>query len=489
MRSLTPKALISLLFLFFILIAIIGIGAHVYQLEVNLRQAENAIRKDAPKDASNYFANAAASAPWRPDLWEQAGHYALETNDPQAAIGYFEKAEQAGKESFLHNYAGLSSESRVELGKAHKLNGDIEAALIAWQAAASMDNPSVELLENILQVQFELDDLSAANATLHDLITIQPNNADFHYQLGLTTAAQEPEAALEYLNKASSLDRKYERRVSILLRSIIGARFSEDPSYSLMEAGRAMAILEEWYFATKAFHQATYLRPDFPEAWAYLGESLQHIDSTNGSNNYEALNALRKAYELNPESVAANSFLSIYWSRQGEYDLALSSINSAVTHDPNNSALYIELGNLLALTGDLHHAYEAFENAISFSPNDPEYLRHLVDFSIRYEFEIEEIGLPLARRLVIQEPYNPANHDLMGQVLISKGDLASAERFLKRAIELNPDFAPAHLHLGLVYILIENNEDALAELKLASSLAPDSWVSNHVDRLMETYYR
>ena len=45
----------------------------------------------------------------------------------------------------------------------------------------------------------------------------------------------------------------------------------------------------------------------------------------------------------------------------------------------------------------------------------------------------------------------------MGQVLIKLGDDLNAERFLDQAIQADPNYAPAHLHLGFLYLVRGDN--------------------------------
>ncbi len=118
------------------------------------------------------------------------------------------------------------------------------------------------------------------------------------------------------------------------------------------------------------------------------------------------------------------------------------------------------------------------------SPYDPLYLRLQVSFSLEYDFHVAQIALPLARKLVVQDPQDPTNLDLMAQVFIRQGDLVDAERFLRRALDANPDFAPAHLHLGLIYLLIGNQAAALQELNRTIALAPGSPEARQAEQLI-----
>jgi tetratricopeptide (TPR) repeat protein len=170
------------------------------------------------------------------------------------------------------------------------------------------------------------------------------------------------------------------------------------------------------------------------------------------------------------------------------YDLALDAVQSAIELAPERAHLYIDQGALLALTGDLPGAYEAYLFAVELAPYRTDYLRYLADFSQKYDFQVEQIALPVARRAVNTAPNDPANLDQMAQVMIYLGDLASAERFARRALEIDPEFDTAYLRLGQVYLLREQPDAALEALSMAMSMKPDSAVAAQARRMMQTYF-
>jgi Flp pilus assembly protein TadD len=204
--------------------------------------------------------------------------------------------------------------------------------------------------------------------------------------------------------------------------------------------------------------------------------------------NQTGLEELQTALVLDPNSVAANTFMALYWSRKNKYDLALRAIHAALLLDPKNPALQVELGNILAASGDSPGAYQAFQQAVALSPNDPSYLCSLARFSLSYEFEVSGVALPAARRAVVLAPKLPESQDTLAQVMIRLGDLDSAARFVWRALQADPDYPPAHLHLGLIYALRGEQGAAYQELTLASSLAPGSATSDQALRLLQTYF-
>ena len=77
----------------------------------------------------------------------------------------------------------------------------------------------------------------------------------------------------------------------------------------------------------------------------------------------------------------------------------------------------------------------------------------------------------------------------MGQVLTLLGDTNSAERFLQRALQVDPDYPPAHLHLGIIYALNGETERAIQKFNMVISLAPDSPAAEQAQRLLQTYDR
>jgi tetratricopeptide (TPR) repeat protein len=191
---------------------------------------------------------------------------------------------------------------------------------------------------------------------------------------------------------------------------------------------------------------------------------------------------------LDAQSLSAHTFLSLYWQRHQRYDLALESLQQAIAIDGENPVLHAELGNLTATQGDLVSALDCYRRAITLAPNDPAFRRHLVNFSLKYEYELRPVGLQAARQAVLLDASDPANLDAMAQVLIKLDDQVTAERFLQRAIQVDPAFAPAHLHLGLVFLFEGQEARAYDEFSLARSLSEGTPTAGQADRLLHSYF-
>jgi Flp pilus assembly protein TadD len=150
--------------------------------------------------------------------------------------------------------------------------------------------------------------------------------------------------------------------------------------------------------------------------------------------------------------------------------------------------LQTETGHVLALHGDLSAAQQAYQKAIELAPQDPVYYRMLATFSLAHNYQLNETGLPAARRALLLSQNDPASLDILGQVLLELGDSASAKRFFERAVHLQPEYAPAQLHLGLIYIIEGDRPAAFEKLNQVRELAPGTTAADQAQRLLDNYF-
>ncbi len=465
---------------------LLGLAPRLFQASQEMYRAQQALQTGELAQAAAHIAKAAQLQPWRGDLWESAGHYALQAGQPAEAIAYLEEASRALQ-------GGLTRQGWVDLGDAHRQNGDYASAAQAWQVVLTLESPSIETYERLLDVHQALGDYPAMIQDLQALVDLQPEQAQWHFQLGLSLATRQPESALDNLESAAELDSSLKPVVEKLSGDILAASLVDDPAYQLLAAGRALASLGEWELAAEAFHQAVLVNPDYAEAWAYLGEARQHLPqqarmpAPEGDGSQDGLTELQKALALDEESLSAHMFLSLYWSRQERYEQAEQVLHQAIDLYPRQAILQVALGDVLAQAGDLGGAYEAYLQAIQLAPGEGMYIRRLASFSLYYGFQIDQIALPAARQAVTLAPKDVESLDLLAQVLLQLGDLDSAERFLLRALEADLNYAPAHLHLGLIYLLHGDLQAALRSFQRVRELAPNSPLIEQVDRLLEAY--
>lgn len=467
-------------------VAVLGIAPGPHAVRRSLQQAALSAQVGAALPAARELADAARRLPWRADLWEQAGLYALEANDNALAIEYLTKAWSCDPKF------GLSEAGWLALGEAHRRNQDLPKAIAAWSAGMGRYGMSERALERIWQAHLALGNLEKAADALRMLAGQNSKDAMTHYRLGLLLAVLHPEDALEHLDLAARLDYHLDPAAGDIRRAMLSARRADHEAYTLVSIGRALAGLGEWDLAAESFRRAAAIQPNFAEAWAYLGEALQHpggktirLPAAPGGDGWAEL---QRALQLNPRSISAHTFAALYWTRRADYARAEEMIRAAIRLDPKNPALIVQFADIQAAGGGLAEAHETYRRAIDLSPHDPAYRRYLVAFSLEYNYQVEAVALPVARALAADGPDRPENLDLLGQVMLKLGDLESAVRFFNRALALNPQYAPAHLHLGLVYAARGESDRARRELDLAISLAEDEQTAARARRMMESYF-
>ncbi len=250
--------------------------------------------------------------------------------------------------------------------------GDVTRALPYWQSAAQSGDTGI--LRRLAQTQIDLQYWADATSTLTKLIESDPENFWAHYQLGLIRAAFDSQAAEGYLRIAGRSPEYGEAAAAVL-----GA-LSDDP----MDAGIALAEAQLWPYAELAFQHAADLGQSYPEALAYTGLMRDHQGKDGGA-------WIEQAVRIAPQNPQVRYLQAIHLRLAIEYDASLEAMIQAVALDPENAALYAELGTAYRLTEDLENAEYWLEFAVDLSDNDPRYQQMLDQFRADETSRIDEI--------------------------------------------------------------------------------------------------
>ncbi len=487
MKTLWEDGVLQRLLLLVLLSVLLGVSPFPREVGIGFQRAHRALTFDAPSEAASSLARIAELLPWRADLWEEAGHQALAGGAPQQALSFFQEAAARGT---------LSPGGYLAWGDALQQSGNDYTAAQVWEITNQVFGPSEEALIRLADLHQTARNWPALIDTLKQLLawrqSLPANRApagpspwprvEIYHQLGLLLAAYQPASAPPYLLEAVELNPELASARQLAF-AIQRALPQDNPAYTFMVAGQKLADLGHWELAAQAFRHAIEINPDYAEAWAFLGEALQHTGSTTPT---EAYTSLERALSLDPLSLPAHIFLSLYWHRQGDLPRAIRHLTRAAEIDPRNPTIQIDLGAAFALSGDLERALSHYQQAVELTSRSPKALRSLIEFCLRYNTNVRTLALPLARELNTRYPAHPDSADTMGQVLFQLGDLANAARFYHRALALDPQFAPAHLHLGILYSLQGETSAALDHLALVLRLAPNTPLSDHANRLLES---
>ncbi len=228
--------------------------------------------------------------------------------------------------------------------------------------------------------------------------------------------------------------------------------FAEDspPAEVAMAAGIALTQIESWPLAARALSlaakQSAALSPqDQAETLAFLGH-------TQAQSGRPALELFEQAQKLNPASALPLYFKGLYLRRQGALDTAEQAFQKAIALDPQNAALYAEMGHIKVGQGDLATAelwYHAAGQVAAHSGEDElPFQLLLLNFYAERGYLIPEAGIPLAQEILETDPNNARVYDTLGWMQFLSGAADSGEEALQKAVELDPDLINARYHLA-----------------------------------------
>jgi Tfp pilus assembly protein PilF len=133
-----------------------------------------------------------------------------------------------------------------------------------------------------------------------------------------------------------------------------------------------------------------------------------------------------------------------------QFDKAEDDYQKILQRDENNGLVLANLATIEIEQGRFDEAEKHIRAAVAQSPNDAYNLTTLgrLEF-MREKYDAAFDALSLAAR---QDPQNPEIQNYLGITLSHKGLRKQAETALRKAVQLDPNYAPAHNNLAVIYV-------------------------------------
>jgi tetratricopeptide (TPR) repeat protein len=208
-------------------------------------------------------------------------------------------------------------------------------------------------------------------------------------------------------------------------------RFEIDPHEDFVARGLEAWHAREFDRAAAYFGAEVAERPD--NAWT---QYMLGLSAWKSSRLEDAVSALTRSAELNPESIKTPINLSRVQNDIGDYEAALVSAHAALTIDDLDATALFLAGRSLSNLGRVDEALAALEQSVT------------IDAS------------------------NGHVHNLIGLIRIQTGDPGQALPALSRAAELEPGVAYIQNNLGMALELTGSAEEALAAYRRANEAEP-----------------
>ena len=224
-------------------------------------------------------------------------------------------------------------------------SGKIQEAINAIKAL-NENYPNVPLLFNILGVCYEtLGELDAAATMFKTAVTIKPDYAEAHFNLGVVQKGiEQPELSIESYRKAIAIKPNY-----------------PDAHNNL---GNVFLDLNQYDNAVEHFEWAVAYKPEFAEAFNNLGVANREIDQFDN-----AVKNFKRAIELNPQYTQAHLNLGNIFKDLGQRDSAAKCFEKAIANEPDNAQAHVNLGTAFKEEGQIKDAIKSFKKAIQVNPN------------------------------------------------------------------------------------------------------------------------
>ncbi len=428
----------------FLVLVLLALAVCVPFFSSGYIELKKATQSSSYSEAATHYGAAAQHIPWRADLYELAGH------------AYYH-AKEYGRASIAYQKASsldaLSPAGWVAWGDVYYLSNDPERAAQIWEEALGQKKPSEQLYARLAEIYRSKGEFSKAAAYLQKYVSVHPEDASTHYRLGLLLILSDPDRAAVELLDASRLDPQFDPAVQTLCAALSLASSNDSISTRSVTLGRGLGLVNEWQLARAAFEAAVEADEKNAEAWAWLGEANQQ---TGAEGNVE----LERALRLDPNSPAVRGLRGLYFQRVGNFQQALAEFQAAAALEPNNPTWLVSAGESYARLGDLIRALEAYKAAATLAPEQPTYWRLLAIFCGQNNVNIADVGVPAAQKAVVLSKADATSLDVLGWLLTLASRYDEAQQTLTHALKVDPKNASVHLHLGMLYLQI--NERALA---------------------------
>ncbi len=194
-------------------------------------------------------------------------------------------------------------------------------------------------------------------------------------------------------------------------------------------------------------------------------------DNNTEQNLPEALQALNKAIEENPDNALLYNQRAIYYLEQKKPELALADVNKAIELDADNPVYYRSLSDIYFAMGKPDRCREALNKAIQVDDHDTTAYLKMAELEFYFK-EYKKTFEYLNKALSLDER-NAKAFFIRGIAYKELGDTAKAVKSLQMAVENDQEYYHAYMQLGLIHAA-KHNPLAVDYYNNALNINPES---------------
>jgi tetratricopeptide (TPR) repeat protein len=229
--------------------------------------------------------------------------------------------------------------------------------------------------------------------------------------------------------------------------------------------GLALRALDRREEALASFQRAIEIEHDHVSALTHQGLTCLEL-----GRREDAVDCLNLALAFDADCVPAHLGLASFYAADDPAE-AIEHLKRAAQLEPQSPVPFVSLGSLLERLGEHDRALACLERAVALAPGVAEVEHNLGALCLKLE-RPQDAAIHLERAVALR-PDLPEAHLNLGNALLACGNGDGALEHYMRAIALRPDYAEAHHNLGNVYRFRSDSARALAAYEAALALKPD----------------
>ncbi len=214
--------------------------------------------------------------------------------------------------------------------------------------------------------------------------------------------------------------------------------------------------LKDWGAAANSFRIAgeNLSGKDQVEAYTTMTDALVKLGFYE-----QAVEAGRKAVELNPSDASVHSNLAMSLAKTGSFQEAADEARKALELEPTSALAHAALGEVQSANGNVDDAQASFQKALEYDPTNADSHAGLADIHLKRE-EWDSAVAEATKALELNDGLARA-YSIRGLANNAKGDHAAANEDLAMAVTVNPNDADIQYAYAQA-LVAQGNEDRAA---------------------------
>lgn len=193
--------------------------------------------------------------------------------------------------------------------------------------------------------------------------------------------------------------------------------------------------------------------------------------------------------EAGTEAALFNTRLAAEYLRRGDVQTAMTKVDKALEQDGELAEAYLVKGMIYARAEEYDEADDYYQQAADLAETDPAILNNVAAYLCRrgHNEDGEEIFLDVAKMATFARPAVALTN--AGMCARRDSEAERAERHFRRALELEPAYAPALWHMSELSLEQGDYLSArgfLQRMESVRRLGPDAlWLGVRIERQLE----